>query len=508
MTGPTDPAELFEVAPCGLALLGPDYTIVAANHYFDGLAGLEPGETTEGRKFPSLLSAAGRIFAMTRLQQQLALTGAVEELVLDVATPGGGRVPVMLNAAQDVGPDGRPGRIRLAVWRAAAKRAYEAEVPKARQAAADAARVKADFLANISHELRTPLNAVVGAAGVLASRTAEPQQRELVEMIQSSAELSVRLLSDILEVSKVQAGELSLDPHPFHLTPALSSALEFSRLQAVEKGLAFEVHNEIGAGALFQGDAVRVRQILAALLSNAVRFTLAGTVRVAVRAPEEGGVVLAVQDTGPGIEAADLERLFEPFEQADTSNSRAAGGAGLGLALTRGLVELMGGKVTVRSAPGAGSTFTVALPLQAVESIDALVEAAADSVDGPPLRVLLVEDNPTNRRVVELILSACGVDLAMAENGAVGVAAWQADRFDLVLMDLQMPVMDGLTAIREIRRMETELARARTPIVVLSANAMAHHQREAKEAGADLHLAKPITPQALVGGMETALAAA
>jgi signal transduction histidine kinase/CheY-like chemotaxis protein len=484
-----------------------DYAIAAANRYACELLGRDR-EDLVGHKFSALLSGAARIFAMTRLQQELALAGRVDELALDVTTPAGLRVPVMLNAAQDTAADGRPGLIRLALWRAAAQRAYEAQVPIARQAAADAARVKSDFLANISHEIRTPLNGVVAAADLLAETAAQGRDRELVEMIQGSASLAVRLLSDILDVSKVQSGVLTLEQAPFEPGHALEGVLAIWGARAREKGLAFAAAVDLPGAPWFRGDAVRLRQIVGALLSNAVKFTEAGRVLVRLDRAADGALTLTVEDTGAGIGEADQARLFEAFEQAERGLSRTAGGAGLGLALCRGLTALMGGSVEVESEPGRGSRFVVRLPLEEVAAPPAPATAAEPAATRR-LRILLVEDNPTNRRVVELILQAFEVDLVMAENGADGVAAWRDGAFDVVLMDLQMPVMDGLTAIREIRRLEAERpGGARTPVAVLSANAMSHHRAEAIAAGADLHLAKPITPPALLEGIQAALAAA
>ena len=459
-------------------------------------------------KLPALLTAPSRIFAMTRLQQELALRGGVEEFALDVVRPDGSRTPVMLNAVQDRGGDDGPGLVRLAMWRAAGRRAYEAEVPKARQAAAEASRVKGDFLANMSHELRTPLNGVVGAAAILAARDLTPADRELAEIIQTSAASAAKLLTDLLELADVQAGKLALNEAPFTAAD-LAGVIERTRLRTEAKGLRLDAAIALDPQTRFVGDAVRLRQTFGELLDNAVKFTPEGSIRFAL-AHIDGVLIASVEDTGIGFDQETADRLLRPFEQADSGNDRTAGGAGVGLALVQALVVLMEGHLEIRSQPGCGSRFEVRLPL-ATAPADISSPAPAPGVedDEQPLRVLLVEDNPVNRRVVELILDSCGAEVTSAEDGALGVAAWRSSPFDLVLMDLQMPVMDGLTATREIRRLENELGRLpRTPIAVLSANAMAHHQREALAAGADIHLAKPITPEALIGGVQTLLSQA
>jgi CheY-like chemotaxis protein len=245
------------------------------------------------------------------------------------------------------------------------------------------------------------------------------------------------------------------------------------------------------------------------LISNAVKFTEEGEIRVAVRAKASGDAValkISVSDTGIGFDAKAVERLFQRFEQADGSISRRFGGAGLGLAISRSLAEAMGGRLVAASRPGHGATFTFELTLQRSA---AQATAAADhipSVDLSGVRVLLAEDHPTNRRVIELILGAADVPLVCVENGAAAVETWRRGGFDLILMDVQMPVMDGLTATRAIREVERREGLPRTPILALTANAMNEHAQESIAAGADGHLTKPITAEALLGAVARAIA--
>jgi signal transduction histidine kinase/CheY-like chemotaxis protein len=503
-----DDAAPLDLVPCGVLLLEADGGIRSTNRYFRDLSGWDAADLHGTVKFATLFSAASRIFIHTRLQPDLTLAGRVEELALDLVRPDGSRVPVMLNATQDVGADGAPGLIRVALWSAAAKRAYEAEVPNARRAAAAALQVKADFLANVSHELRTPLNGVLGAADLLASTPLSERQSELVELIRVSADAVKHLVGDILDLSRVQAGQLRLEPTRFAPAVALAGVFESARLQAREKGLSFHVEIEPDAAAACEGDPVRVRQILGHLLSNALKFTEAGEVRVRIARDAEGWLAITVADTGVGFDPTTAGQIFQLFTQADAGATRAVGGTGLGLSLCKALIELMGGAICVESEPGKGSRFHVRAPLPPFEEIDPPAPSRPHEGPDQPLRILVVEDNPTNRRVVELILEPCDVSLVMAENGQIGVEAWERGLFDLVLMDLQMPVMDGLSAIHEIRRREAAAGRGRTPIAVLSANAMEHHRQEAVEAGADLHLAKPITPHGLLDGIAEALSKA
>ena len=384
------------------------------------------------------------------------------------------------------------------------------------KAAAEAANhAKSDFLANMSHEIRTPLNGVIGIVDALSRTELSPHQLEMVELVRSSGTTLERLVSDILDVSKIEAGQLTLESRPFDLEEALEP-LALMRVRAEDKGLAFHIRRSPEARGLFVGDSTRIRQVLGNLLSNAVKFTAQGSVSVTVEVwsddPEGRGdahrLAFTIEDTGVGFGSAHAARLFDRFNQADSTITRRFGGTGLGLSICRSLVEMMEGEIEARSTPGAGSQFRFVLPLRRASTL-AEYDSREAAAGGPvvptaarALRVLLAEDHPTNQRVVQLILSSQGADVVITGDGAQAVAAFKAGVFDVVLMDMQMPVMDGLTATRAIRDFEAATpGRARTPVVMLSANAMAEHRAESLTAGADIHVAKPVTAASLLAGI-------
>ncbi|WP_082560756.1 PAS domain-containing hybrid sensor histidine kinase/response regulator [Caulobacter sp. Root487D2Y] len=388
--------------------------------------------------------------------------------------------------------------------------AAERELIEAKALAEAASRAKSEFLANMSHEIRTPLNGVIGIIDALSRTALSAEQAEMISLVRDSGVTLERLVSDFLDVSKIEAGQLHLETRTFDLDEALRPCIEVMRYRAQDKGLAFDVVRDADARGRFLGDATRIGQIVGNLISNAVKFTEKGGVTLRVGL-DETHLTLAVEDTGIGFDAEHAARLFNRFSQADETISRRFGGTGLGLSICRSLAQMMGGDIAAASEPGVGSRFVVSLPLPRAETLAAYDARAPQPppvpcrVDDRPLRVLLAEDHPTNQRVVQLILASQGAHLVMVDDGAQAVAAYQVEDFDLVLMDMQMPGMDGLTAIRAIRALEAARGAAPIPIVMLSANAMTEHKDEAFAAGADVHVAKPITAASLLEGMQAAL---
>lgn len=390
------------------------------------------------------------------------------------------------------------------------------------QEVADAAnRAKSAFLANVSHEIRTPLNAVIGLTSVLSQSSLGPTEREMVDLIKSSGETLERLLSDILDVSKIEAGKLELSLGPMDLQATITAAAQLIGMRAEEKGIEFKVDFGPDTSGQFLGDRIRLRQIITNLASNAVKFTTSGRVSLKVDVDSnrpgrasDTWIKITVTDTGRGFDEETASRLFSRFEQADSSITRAYGGTGLGLAICKSLTEMMGGNIESRSTLGVGSTFCITIPLirlavakgpPALLSHQEADENSQTSETAAPLRVLMAEDHPINQRVTSLCLAPFNAEIVIAENGRIAVDDFKSAKFDIVLMDMQMPEMDGLQATRLIRQFEADGNLPRTPIAMLSANAMPEHVRAAAEAGCDHHISKPITPASLIEGIEEAM---
>ncbi|MFN4295893.1 MAG: ATP-binding protein [Brevundimonas sp.] len=367
---------------------------------------------------------------------------------------------------------------------------------------------KSAFLANMSHEIRTPLNGVVAMADALARAELNPREHEMAEVIRSSGKTLERLLSDILDSAKIESGQITIERSPFHLGEAVHDITTLWGLRAEEKDVLLTARLDPALDRVVDGDAVRVRQILANLVSNALKFTSQGRITLTVEAREGDCVRFEVRDTGIGFDAEQKARIFSRFQQADGSITRRFGGTGLGLAISRDLARLMGGTLDCDSTPGEGSIFWFEIPLPPAEAEAVQPAAPVDRADltALPLKVLLADDHPANRKVIEVMLSQTAMDLTAVADGAEAVRAYGETDWDLILMDMQMPVMDGLTATREIRALEIEDARVRTPVLMLTANAMAEHVQAGREAGADGHLAKPITLAGLFEAMGDALA--
>jgi len=381
------------------------------------------------------------------------------------------------------------------------------EAAEERERAAQAAsQAKSNFLATMSHELRTPLNGVLGMAQALTHERLTKTQQDRVAIIRRSSETLLAVLNDLLDLSKIETAGLELEIGEFDLEQLVSGVVAAYEPLAVKKGLAFAFEVSPAARGAYMGDSARIRRVLYSLVDNAVKFTERGGVTMGVEIAG-GDVVFRVDDTGIGIGEEHLDHLFEGFFQADASTTRRYGGAGLGLAVCREMTQLMGGSIRAASEAGGGSTFVVRLPLARALPGERVEPSAAAEAQADPgeIRVLAAEDNDTNQLVLKTLLAQAGIEPTVVENGQQALQAWEAQHWDLILMDIQMPVMDGVVATRSIREREQVSGRPRTPILAVTANAMTHQLAEYEAAGMDGVVPKPIDIVALLNAMQAAL---
>ncbi len=392
---------------------------------------------------------------------------------------------------------------------ASALRKVQLELTDALAAATAASEAKSAFLAMMSHEIRTPLNGVLGMAQAMAAGELTDVQRSRLRVIRESGQILMAILNDVLDISKIEAGQLEVESVEFDLGQILRGAQASFTTSANQKGvsLMFEVEQ---ANGIYRGDPTRVRQIIYNLLSNALKFTSQGHIAVAATR-SEAGLRFEVSDTGIGMSQATLDKLFTKFTQADAATTRQFGGTGLGLAICSDLAALLGGTIGVESVLGEGTTFTVELPFPyigpPVEAEDTAAQSLAFGAD-LELRILIAEDNPTNQLVLKTLLNQVGIDPVVVSDGLQAVETWRTGEWDVLFMDIQMPRMDGATAALEIRRLEAEEVRPRTPIYALSANAMAHQAADYLKVGMDGNIAKPIDLRELFGVLEKVIEAA
>jgi signal transduction histidine kinase/CheY-like chemotaxis protein len=382
-------------------------------------------------------------------------------------------------------------------------RRYAERLNMSMKRAEEASKAKSAFLANMSHEIRTPMNAIIGFTRMALETDLNAGQRNYLEKIDSSSGILLNIINDILDFSKIEAGKLDAEFTSFDFYAVIENVTVASRAKADKKGLSFKVNLDKHLPPILLGDPVRIFQVLNNLCDNAIKFTSAGEITLSVVLAELSDFALAVnfsvKDQGIGLTREQADKLFRPFTQADVSTTRLYGGTGLGLAICKSLCEIMGGSIKVDSEYGKGSVFSFTLPLGIGDSEDIRIQ---DEEGSPPdlsgLRILIVEDNLVNQEIILALMEKTQAALEVAENGAVGLDKIRNGNFDLVFMDVQMPVMDGLQATKAVRLL-ADAGKARIPIIAMTAHAMNEDRRTCLEAGMDDYVTKPISPSELYG---------
>ena len=489
---------LVETMMDGLLIIDHEGTVSFANPAVATITGLPLEEVVGRNAFQFILPEYRPVIEDQVRRRQAGLSSTYE---IGIRTARGEARTLLVSAAPLPDREGLIGQSVLVVRDVTDQKRQEEELRAARDGALAAAQLRTEFLANVSHELRTPMNAIVGLAEVLRDEALPARAQSVVEDIRRASHDLLALIDDLLDFSRIESGKMELEEKPFCPQEILVDVVQFFRPMAERKGLRLESRLEGEVQGSFLGDPRRFRQVLVNLVGNAIKFTESGyvDVRQVVRRREDGEgwiLHLEVVDTGPGIPPEVGERIFEPFRQADGSLTRGHGGTGLGLAITRKLVEMQGGTISFESTPGRGTVFRVEIPFRAV------VDRSRPGAEGG-LVVLVVEDNPVNRKVAGRLLERRGHVVRYAENGAEALERLREEPVDLVLMDIQMPEMDGLEATRRIRAGEVGEELAHVPIVALTAHVSEDDRRRCQEAGMDAFLTKPVDPDILHETIET-----
>ncbi|GMU07167.1 PAS domain-containing hybrid sensor histidine kinase/response regulator [Corallococcus caeni] len=489
--------ELYENAPCGYLSTSPDGRIIKVNQTFLTWTGHSREALLGGKRFSELLTVAGRIFHETHYAPLLQMQGFVHELSLELVCADGRPLPALINSVQKKDALGRPRFVRTTLFNMTERKRYERELLLSRRKAEQLAQAKAALLATLSHELRNPLNAITAATRLLGMTPLSDKQAKYLRILGSASGNLLALVNDILDWSKIEAGRLSLEQREFSLRELLGDILNGQAARAEEKRLGLQTEFDERLPASLLGDPVKLGQILTNLVSNALKFTEKGGVKVSVALRSRDGdaydLAFQVSDTGIGIPPDRLSAIFEEYTQANYDIGMKYGGTGLGLSISRKLVELHGSKLVVESEVGRGTRFSFHLRLKAVAKGAGVGtapsgESSAQALRG--LKVLVVEDNEVNTYVLARWFEHWGVSFDAVRNGREAVERLRQGGYELVLMDLHMPVLDGYDALKVIRQLPDERLR-QLPIIAISASTRAWQESKVLASGFTDFIGKP-----------------
>jgi PAS domain S-box-containing protein len=493
--------SILDNAPVAISLKDRDHRYVLTNRQYEAWFGVARDDQV-GRTLSDVYPGDAFTIEIEAVEDEVLATGEIR--TIEVREPERDGPARWLLITKFPVRDQGGGIIGLGgvIMDISARHVAEQALQEAKETAEQANRAKSDFLASMSHEIRTPMNGIIGFADLLLSSELGEEQRHRAMLIKDAAKSLLAILNDVLDLSKIEAGKLDLETIPMSLSGIVDGAMSIIRTEATAGGLDLKVKLARDLPGWVIGDPTRLRQVLLNLLSNAVKFTTEGGIIVAVGLEGDGQKPLlrfSVTDTGCGIPAERQHLLFQNFSQVDRSITRRYGGTGLGLAICKRLVEAMGGAVGVESAVGRGSSFWFTIPLIETEAPMPML-AAKTAMPSVSARILVADDLLMNQLVVEGLLSVAGHEVTVVDNGAAAVEAASAGDYDLVLMDMEMPVMDGIAATQAIRRLEAP--RSRTPIIALTANAMPGEIARCRAAGMNDHLTKPVDSDALMAAVD------
>ncbi|MFT2009921.1 ATP-binding protein [Pontibacter sp. 13R65] len=494
--------DLYENAPCGYLSTLPDGTFLKVNKTFLDWVGYKREELLHQKKIQDLLPIGGKLYYETHYAPLLRMQGFVNEINFAFKDKEGQQLPALVNTVQVKGDDGNPLLNRSTVFNITDRKKYEQELLRAKKEAEEAAKVKAEFLSTVSHEIRTPMNAIISIANLLQEMDHTQEQKEYFRILKLSADNLLHLINDILDHSKIEAGKVTLSEKNLSLRELVYSLLYSVNVKAEEKSLEIKVDIDERLPAFVMGDPVKISQVLTNLLSNAIKFTDKGHVALRLQVQELDEKVVSVdfyvQDTGIGIPQDRLEKVFEEFTQANYEINLKYGGTGLGLTISQKLLALYGSKLSVESEEGKGTQFFFNLRLKLGKEVPSQPEeiAASQETAIKGVRLLLVEDNPVNVLVVSKYLRKWGINFDVAVNGVDAVEKVKQENYELVLMDLQMPEMDGYQATSTIRSLAGDKYK-RLPVIALSASARYDYKARIEAAGIQDFISKPFNAKEL-----------